>query len=121
MTSEGHVKLRLRRQAWGIKLAFPVNGGNLLLDLLIAQAVEEVDKRVSELKRVEGLSGPLGKVMRNEFIEIFSANEAIQVVKEVESLLVSNGAVNIFRVHVIVADDKFCVFVILAKMGNGIL
>lgn len=121
MTGKGHVKLGLRRQAWSIKLAFPVNGGNLLLDLLIAQAVEEVDKRVPELKRVERLSGPFGEVVGNELVKVLTANEAIQVVKEVESLLVSNGAVNILGVHVIVADDELCVLVVLAKMRNGIL
>lgn len=121
MSSKGHVKIGLRRQAWSIKLAFPVNGGNLLLDILIAQAVEKVDKCVPELKGVERLSSPFSKVMGNKLVKVLSANETIKVVKEVESFLVSNGAVNILGVHVIVADDEFCVFVVLAKMGNGIL
>lgn len=121
MASKGSVKLGLRRQAWSIKLVFPVNSSNLLLNILIAQAVEEVDKRIPKLKRVERLSGPLGEVVRNELVEILSANEAIQVVEEVESLLISNGAVNILGVYVIMADDEFCVFVVLAKLRNGIL
>lgn len=121
LTSKGHVELGLGRQAWSIEFGFPVNGSNLLLELLIAQAVEEIDKRIPELKRVERLSGPLCEVVRNELVKVLSANETVQVVKEVEALFVSNSAVNILRVHVIMADDEFCVFVVLAKVCNGIL
>jgi hypothetical protein len=121
LASKSGIELGLRRQAGSIKFAFPVDGSNLLLDLLIAQVVEEVYKCIPELKGVERLSSPLCEIVGDELVEIISANEAIQVVKEMEALFVSNSAVNILRVHVIMADDELCVLVVLAEVRNGIL
>lgn len=121
MVGKGGVKLGLRRQARGIEFALPVDGGYLLLDLFITQVVEEVYKGIPELKRVQRLASPLCEVVGDKLVEVVSANEAIQVVKEVEALLISNSAVDILRVHVVVANDELGVLVVLAKVCNSIL
>lgn len=59
--------------------------------------------------------------MRDELVEVVSANEAVQVVKEVEALLISYSAVDILGVHVVVANDELGVLVVLAKVRNSIL
>lgn len=59
--------------------------------------------------------------MRDEFVKVLPANDAIQVVQEVESLFVRYLTVDIFRVHILVADDQLGVLVILAEELDGVL
>lgn len=115
------VENRLLRETRSVELGIPVNGGNLGLDLLVAETVEEVHKGIAELERVKRLVGPLGEVVGDELVKGGAADEAVQVVEEVEALLVGNGAVDVLGVDVVVADDELGVLVVGTKVADSIL
>lgn len=83
--------------------------------------VEKVQKCVPELERVEGLAGPLGKVVRDEFVKGFTADESVKIVQEVEALFISDGAVDVLGVDILVADDELGVLVVFAEELDRVL
>jgi hypothetical protein len=99
------VKLGLGRETWAVKLVVPVNLGYLFADLVVSETVEEVKERLLELERVERLARPLGEVVRNELVKALTADKALKIVEEMESLLIGHRAVDIFRIHIIMLDD----------------
>lgn len=59
--------------------------------------------------------------MGDKLVEVFAADEAVQVVQEVEALFVGNLAVDVLGVDALVVDDELGVLVVLAKLFDSFL
>lgn len=118
---ERSVELRLGRQARCVEAALPVDGGDLVFQMSILGLVEKLDEGVTELKGVERLVRPLGEVVGDELVEVFTADGAVQVPDQVETLLVGDGAENIIWVDAGMVNGQLGVGVVLAKLGDGLL
>lgn len=59
--------------------------------------------------------------MGDELVKVVAADQAVQVVEEVEALFVGNLAVDILGVDVLVADDELGVLMVLAKLLDCVL
>lgn len=88
---------------------------------MVAKVVEEVQEGVTELPRVQRLAGPLVKVVGDELVKVVAANDPLQVVHEVETLLVGHLAVDVFGVHIVVLDDELGVLWDVPELLNGVL
>lgn len=115
------IEVWLRWQTRGVEPSFPVNRGNLLLDCFVTQAVEEIQERVPELKRIERFAGPFGEVVGNKLVKGLAAYQPIQIPQEVKALFVGYCAVNILGIDILVADDELGVLMVFAEEINSIL
>ncbi len=59
--------------------------------------------------------------MRNKLVKVVTADEAVEVVEEVEALFVRDCAVDVLGVDILVADDQLGVLVLRTKLRNSLL
>jgi hypothetical protein len=59
--------------------------------------------------------------VRNKLVKVFATDKPIEIVEKMEALFISNLAVDILGVYVVVADNELGVFMFLAKLLNSIL
>jgi hypothetical protein len=59
--------------------------------------------------------------MGNELIEVRAADYSFKIIDKVETLFVSDGAVYILGIDVIMANDEFGVLMILTKVLHSVL
>ena len=104
-----------------IKAVVPVNRRNLLLQVGILRGTKELEEGVLELKRVQGLVGPLSEIVGDELVKVLSANEAVKIVDEVKSLFIGNRTEGIIRVNALVADAELGELVVLSVLLDGLL
>lgn len=59
--------------------------------------------------------------MRDELVEVVSADETFEVVNEVKALLIGHLAVGVLGVNTVVIDDKLGVLMVLAELRDRVL
>ncbi len=119
--NEGGIKFGLGREAGVVESAFPVDRCDLVLQAGVFRSAEEVKESSLEIVRIQGLGRPRSKVVRDELVEVFAANQTVEVVDKVKALLVGHSAEGIIGVDALVADGEPGKRVVLAKLGDRLL